>query len=182
MTRRNQDGYSSGSGLLSLGALLLRFSLALSTPAVVLAALEMIFTDWLLICCEVAHVGLISRWIIRDPKHDLVAFPQAGQGEVLRGGVDELLTSEALIRAVDQYHLVVYVETLVRTGVPGVNGRRCEAQQLLRDRWCPGFRDHRDRSPRSCSPAFLRARELLCQVETRTRPEVCREPDGARGS
>ena len=49
---------------------------------------------------------------IRDAKHDLVAFPQAGQGEVLRGGVDELLTCDALIRAVDQYHLVVYVETL----------------------------------------------------------------------
>ena len=51
MTRRNEDGYSSGSGLLSFGALLLRFSLALLTPAVVLAvvlaALPMICTDWL---------------------------------------------------------------------------------------------------------------------------------------
>ena len=71
-----------------------------------------------LIVHEVVQVGLINRWN-RDSQHDLIAFPQACHGEVLRGGVDDLLTWDALIRAVDQYHLVVYVETevVVRTGV-----------------------------------------------------------------
>ena len=73
-----------------LCALLLRSSLALSTPAVVLAAADDDLHGVAFDLFEVAQVGPINRGISRDSKHDLVAFPQAGHGEVLRGGVDEL--------------------------------------------------------------------------------------------